>query len=234
MNKGREQDINNPCNTIGAHLAKVSLNSTDPVLKINGRYRRFTPREAARIQSFPDDFILMESEAQQYKAIGNAVPPVLMWHVTNEVIKAIRKTDKKLLDSNPYRTKEEIRSYNMSKIRSKDTKIELILRKALWSKGYRFRKNYKELPGTPDIVFKSKKIAVFCDSSFWHGKDPDGSISRIKTNKSFWENKIRKNRERDSKINTQLRKDGWTVLRFWDFQITENTDSIVKEIEKFL
>ena len=108
MNKGREQDINNPCNTIGAHLAKVSLNSTDPVLKINGRYRRFTPREAARIQSFPDDFILMESEAQQYKAIGNAVPPVLMWHVTNEVIKAIRKTDKKLLDSNPYRTKEKL------------------------------------------------------------------------------------------------------------------------------
>lgn len=81
MNKGRAQDINNPCNTVGAHLAKVSLNSTDPVLKVNGRYRRFTPREVARIQSFPDSYQLIESEATQYVGLGNAIPPVLMWNV---------------------------------------------------------------------------------------------------------------------------------------------------------
>jgi len=85
MNKGRAQDLDRPCNTIGAHLAKVSLNSTDPVLKIDGRYRRFTPREAARIQSFPEDFVLVGSDTRQYRAIGNAVPPVLMWHITKEI-----------------------------------------------------------------------------------------------------------------------------------------------------
>lgn len=81
MNKGRAQNIEEPCNTVGAHLAKVSLNSTDPVLKINGRYRRFTPREVARIQSFPDDFKLIKAESTQYRALGNAIPPVLMWHI---------------------------------------------------------------------------------------------------------------------------------------------------------
>lgn len=81
MNKGRAQDINRPCNTVGAHLAKVSLNSTDPVLKINGRYRRFTPREIARIQSFPDTFDLVRAEGTQYRALGNAIPPVMMWYI---------------------------------------------------------------------------------------------------------------------------------------------------------
>ena len=81
MNKGRDQDVGKPCNTVGAHLAKVSLNSTDPVLMENGRYRRFTPREVARIQSFPDRFKLIGSEAVQYRALGNAIPPVMFWYV---------------------------------------------------------------------------------------------------------------------------------------------------------
>lgn len=85
MNKGRAQKIDGPCNTVGSHLAKVSLNSTDPVLKISDRYRRFTPREVARIQSFPDTFELTESEATQYVALGNAIPPLLMWHVAKEL-----------------------------------------------------------------------------------------------------------------------------------------------------
>lgn len=82
MNKGRNQDIEQPCNTISSHLSKVSLNSTDPVLLVNDRYRRFTPREAASIQSFPNLFKLDSvSENRQYRAIGNAVPPVMMWHI---------------------------------------------------------------------------------------------------------------------------------------------------------
>lgn len=86
MNKGRIQNLDEPCNTISSHLAKVSLNSTDPVRFVNGRYRRFTPRECARIQSFPDDFVLDSvSEARQYKAIGNAVPPVMMWYVAKQL-----------------------------------------------------------------------------------------------------------------------------------------------------
>lgn len=89
MNKGRAQDINQPCNTVGAHLAKVSLNSTDPVLLDNGRFRRFTPREVARIQSFPESFVLIGSEGAQYRALGNAIAPVMFWYVAKEVAKLL-------------------------------------------------------------------------------------------------------------------------------------------------
>lgn len=90
MNKGRAQNLDEPCNTVSSHLAKVSLNSTDPVLRVGERFRRFTPREAAKIQSFPDSFALDSvSETKQYKAIGNAVPPVMMWYIAKAVAKAI-------------------------------------------------------------------------------------------------------------------------------------------------
>lgn len=94
MNKGRAQDLSKPCNTISAHLAKVSLNSTDPVLMIGNRYRRFSTREAARIQSFPDTFVLeVVSAIRQYRAIGNAVPPVMMWHIANSLQRAFEVSD---------------------------------------------------------------------------------------------------------------------------------------------
>lgn len=85
MDKGRAQDVSKPCNTVGAHLAKVSLNSTAPVLLVNERYRRFTPREVAGIQSFPESFELVGSEAAQYRALGNAIPPVMIWYVAKLV-----------------------------------------------------------------------------------------------------------------------------------------------------
>lgn len=90
MNSGRAQDINKPSNTVGAHLAKVSLNSTDPVLMTDGRYRRFTPREVARIQSFPENFNLIGSDTALYRALGNAIPPVLFWHITRSILTHIR------------------------------------------------------------------------------------------------------------------------------------------------
>lgn len=89
MNKGRVQKLTEPSNTVGAHLAKVSLNSTDPVLCIDGRYRMFTPREVARIQSFPESFQLTSSNSTNYKALGNAVAPVVMWHVMRSIVKAL-------------------------------------------------------------------------------------------------------------------------------------------------
>ena len=94
MNKGRIQDPEYPCNTVGSHLAKVSLNSTDPVLKINGRYRRFTPREVARIQSFPESFKLCGTDGHQFKALGNAIPPVMAWYVAKSLVEAIKKVNK--------------------------------------------------------------------------------------------------------------------------------------------
>ena len=89
MNKGRAQDINQPCNTVGAHLAKVSLNSTDPVLLDGGRYRRFTPREVARIQSFPETYRLVGCESGQYRALGNAIAPVMFWYIAKQLSKIL-------------------------------------------------------------------------------------------------------------------------------------------------
>ncbi len=95
MNKGRAQALDKPCNTVGSHLAKVSLNSTDPVLKVGDRYRRFTPREVARIQSFPESFKLVGTEAAQYRALGNAIPPVMFWYITKALKKQLSKAIKK-------------------------------------------------------------------------------------------------------------------------------------------
>lgn len=93
MNKGRAQDVSKPCNTVGSHLAKVSLNSTDPVLYVDNRFRRFTPREVANIQSFPQEFILNGSDGALYRALGNAIPPVMMWHISKSVISLLSKAN---------------------------------------------------------------------------------------------------------------------------------------------
>jgi DNA (cytosine-5)-methyltransferase 1 len=90
MNKGRVQNVDEPSSTVTSHLAKVSLNSVDPVLKVNGVFRRFTPREVARIQSFPENFKLVGTDFHQYKGLGNAVPPVLMWHIAREVLDILK------------------------------------------------------------------------------------------------------------------------------------------------
>ena len=95
MNKGRAMSLDEPCNTVSAHLAKVSLNSTDPVYMVGERYRRFSTREAARIQSFPDTFKLDSvSQIRQYKAIGNAVPPVMMWHIAKALQTSMTNKEK--------------------------------------------------------------------------------------------------------------------------------------------
>ncbi len=128
----------------------------------------------------------------------------------------------------------EQRRKNMKSIKSKDTKIELKLRKELWNRGYRYRKNVKSLPGTPDIVFSKYKLAIFCDSEFFHGKDWEVLKPRLEksNNSEFWISKISQNRERDEKVNKQLLFQGWTVIRFWGTDITKNLDECVKVIEE--
>lgn len=113
-------------------------------------------------------------------------------------------------------TKEQ-RHKNMQNIKSKDTKIEVQLRKALWAKGYRYRKNDKKLPGKPDIVLGKYKIVIFCDSEFFHGKDWEVLKPRLEkgTNPEYWVKKIENNRRRDDEINKELTFEGWTVIRFW-------------------
>lgn len=122
----------------------------------------------------------------------------------------------------------------MSKVHSKDTNIELRLRKALWRRGYRYRKNYRELPGTPDIVLTKYQIAIFCDSEFWHGKDWQVLKPKLLKghNPDFWVKKIDRNRQRDNEVNKKLLFMGWTVIRFWGKDILDNVDECIKVIEE--
>lgn len=130
----------------------------------------------------------------------------------------------------------EQRKKNMRSIKGKDTSIEMILRKALWKKGYHYRKNYKNLPGTPDIALTKYKIAIFCDGEFFHGKDWEVLKPRLEksNNSEYWINKISKNREHDDEVNKQLLFLGWTVIRFWGADIKKNTDECIKVIEEII
>ena len=123
----------------------------------------------------------------------------------------------------------------MSRIKAKDTSIEVKLRKALWHKGYRYRKNYKLLPGKPDIALTKQRIAVFCDSDFFHGKDWEKILKpRLKKGKNpdFWITKIERNMARDVQNEQELNYLGWTVIRFWGSEIEKNMEMCIKTIEE--
>lgn len=128
------------------------------------------------------------------------------------------------------KTPEQIH-YNMSRIRSKDTQIEVKLRKELWSRGLRYRKNVKSVPGKPDVAFIGKKVAVFCDSEFWHGYDWDVRKAAIRTNRGYWIPKIERNMQRDQEVNSLLESQGWVVLRFWGSQINSELSVCADLIE---
>lgn len=131
-------------------------------------------------------------------------------------------------------TTSEKRRKIMSSIKSKDTSIEVILRRALWKKGIRYRKNYKELPGTPDIAITKYRIAIFCDFEFFHGKNWEKLKLRLEngSNSSYWIKKISRNRERDNEVDNALRFREWIVLRFWGEDIKKHTNECVAVIEE--
>lgn len=128
-------------------------------------------------------------------------------------------------------TKEQRRK-NMQAVRNKDSKIEIALRSALWSKGYRYRKNYTKLEGKPDIVIPKYKLAIFCDSEFWHGYNWDTRKHDIKSNKDFWIKKIEGNIKRDEYVNKILQDQGWKVIRLWGKDIQKNMNECLLKIEK--
>ena len=123
----------------------------------------------------------------------------------------------------------EQRHKNMSRIKSKNTRIEIILRKALWHKGIRYRKNYNKLTGRPDIVLTKYRIAIFCDSEFWHGKDWN-TKKKVQTNASFWNKKIENNIKRDKDVNLKLAEECWIFLRFWGEDILRCTEECVDKV----
>ena len=126
------------------------------------------------------------------------------------------------------------RRHTMSRIRSKDTSIEVSLRKALWQAGLRYRKNYSKLPGTPDIAITKYQIAIFCDGEFWHGKDWVNKKARIQNNRDYWIEKIERNIERDNEVNRRICGNGWTVIRFWGNDIRNNLMGCVEEIQEVI
>lgn len=126
----------------------------------------------------------------------------------------------------------EQRRKNMQAVKNKDSQIELLLRKELWARGLRYRKNVNRIYGKPDIVFIGKKIAVFCDSEFWHGYNWEERKKDFKSHQEFWIPKIERNMERDAEVTARLESEGWTVIRFWGNEIKKNTAQCADIIEK--
>lgn len=126
------------------------------------------------------------------------------------------------------------RSYNMKRIPSKDTKPEVQLRKALWRRGLRYRKNYRFLPGSPDIALTHQKIAIFVDGDFWHAKDhQEHPGEQIRTRPEYWVPKLTRNVEHDKEVNDALTEAGWLVLRFWESNIKKDLNGCVNKILEY-
>lgn len=130
---------------------------------------------------------------------------------------------------------EAQRSHIMSKIHGKDTSPEVRLRKALWHKGIRYRKNYRLLPGTPDIALIRQRIAIFVDGDFWHARGHEKHPGeQIKHNRAYWVRHLTRNVEKAKEVNDELTELGWLVLRFWESDIKKDLPGIVKQITQYL
>lgn len=132
------------------------------------------------------------------------------------------------------RLSPEQRHKNMQAVKNRDSKIEIQLRQELWHRGLRYRKNVKNVFGHPDIAFIGKKVAVFCDSEFWHGYDWDKQKEKIKTNRDFWIQKIERNIARDKEVTETLEAESWIVLRFWGKEISKNVGACADVIVNVL
>lgn len=131
-----------------------------------------------------------------------------------------------------YTTKK--RSKIMSKIRGKNTKPELLFRKALWKKGIRYRVNSKKLPGKPDISIQKYKLAIFIDGEFWHGYNWNERKESIGSNRGFWIPKIERNMQRDEEVNQQLTDLGYTIFRFWEHEIKKDLRKCINDVLVFI
>lgn len=228
QDKYKKLSWDSPCGTIFAHLQKDGNRFIHP----DGvQARTLTIREAARIQSFPDDYIFEAPGNKRYKQIGNAVAPLLAKAIAAVLYKSLREhfdTDRQTkLQILP----SESRSRNMAAIRSRDTGPEIRLRKALFAAGLRFRLREK-ITGSPDIVFRRQKVAIFVDGCFWHGC-PE-CYKKPVSNQEFWERKVITNIKRDRMVDETLQKDGWRVERIWEHDIRNNLDDVVDRLQNIV
>lgn len=122
----------------------------------------------------------------------------------------------------------------MKKIKSQNSKAEILLRQSLWNQGFRYRTSNSKIVGKPDIVFLKRKIAIFIDGDFWHGFEWGKKKKTLKSNRKYWIPKIERNIQRDSEVNTLLENQGWRVLRFWEHQVLNDLDSCLLEIKKYV
>ncbi|MVN23309.1 very short patch repair endonuclease [Mucilaginibacter arboris] len=149
-------------------------------------------------------------------------------YTEEEVIKVPRFKE----ENGFYTTRQ--RSLLMSKIKAKDTSPEILLRKALWKTGLRYRLYNKSLPGNPDIVLKKYRLIIFIDGEFWHGFNWEKKREKIKTNRDFWIAKIERNMQRDKTNTIKLELLGFKVLRFWERQIKKEMQACIDEIQKYI
>lgn len=132
-----------------------------------------------------------------------------------------------------YDSTPEIRK-RMSKVHLKNGKAETILAKRLWHEGYRYRRNYKKLPGSPDIALTKYRVVVFVDGEFWHGENWEERKAKLKHNREYWIEKIEENMARDKRVDSQLQEMGWATIHFWEKQVLKDVDECAKDIIKLL
>ncbi len=126
---------------------------------------------------------------------------------------------------------DEATSLRMSKVHLKGGKDEEQLAKALWHAGYRYRRNYRKLPGRPDIAIQKHHIAIFVDGEFWHGFDWENRKPKLKRNREYWIEKIEENIARDKRNDLLLQEHGWKVLHFWEKEVLKNREACIRTIE---
>lgn len=129
---------------------------------------------------------------------------------------------------------DEATSKRMSHVRLKKGKAETMLAKALWHNGYRYRLNYKKMPGSPDIALTKKKVAIFIDGEFWHGYDWETRKEKLSRNKEYWINKIEENMARDKRVDKQLHELGWMTIHFWEKDVLSDLEKCVRTVEAIL
>jgi DNA (cytosine-5)-methyltransferase 1 len=226
LDKYKKLDWGRPCGTVFAHMQKDGNRFIHP----DGEQERtLTVREAARIQSFPDNYVFDATGNVRYQLVGNAVPPLMSMAIAHDIFDALCSVTRR--QGRGYTIVTDlsvIRKWNMVSMKDHDARPEIVLRKALFLAGLRFRLR-ERIIGSPDIAFPDKKVAVFVDDCFWHGC-PE-CHQTIAMNDDFWLHKADENRLHDREVDEKLREEGWVVIRIWEHDVLENLSDVVEKIE---